>query len=853
MKTIRFLPIILLFTNIILSSCTKFPENGVSLQLAKERKGLISGVSYSLHFYIPANKAEKIVGKADIVFNAKERKDIVLDFRVDESNIKAVSIDGDQIRYRFGSGHIIIPKGRVKQGENSVSIDFIAGEGSLNRKEDFLYTLFVPDRASTAFPCFDQPDLKTIYQLSLDIPKSWTAVTNGALMQTTTKDSTKTLLFGATRPLSTYLFAFVAGKFDTICRTQNGRSITLYHRENDTFKVKRNLDAIFNSHFHSLSWLKDYTGIDYPFGKLDIILIPDFQYSGMEHPGAIYYRDSQLFLDENPSVNQKLRQANLIAHEVSHQWFGDLVTMRWFNDVWLKEVFAGFMADKIVNPQYPNINHQLNFLLSHYPQAYSVDRTEGANPIRQRLDNLLFAGSLYGDIIYNKAPIMMMQLEMLMGEESFKKGLRQYLQIYSMGNADWEDLVSILDPLTTQNLAEWSKAWVDMPGMPQITSNVTFGSNGNIGSYSLIQSKARKKSSKMGMKFSVTQNIRDERHVYNVGMTGDTAVVQLLSNKPLNSWILPNSDGKGYGMFCPDSLSLQMLLNGTPTITDNLARSSWFVMLNELFLSGRVDASKYYTYLFSNLMRETEPQTRQYLLNTLEVVWWKFFTEKQRQTNCSHLEGSLFWLLHSSNIADDERKPLFKTFTRVALSDGAKRQIFRIWNNDMLINGVKLDEQDYMTLAYELAVRNFCNTDSILNAQELRIKNADRLAKFRFVRNAVTPNITNRNTFFKSLANPSNRRPEPWVIEALHYFHHPLRASYSVKYIEPSLELLPEIQRTGDIFFPKSWLEATFWGYSSKEAYQIVELWLNNNQRLQKTLRDKVLQSVDNLKRAAEL
>ncbi len=851
MKTSLKFPIILLLTSIILSSCTKSPENGVSLQLAKERKELITGVSYSLHFFIPASKAEKVKGKVDIVFNAMERKDIVLDFRVDESNIKAVSIDGDEIRYRFGNGHIIIPKGRVKQGKNSVSIDFTAGEGSLNRKEDILYTLFVPDRASTAFPCFDQPDLKAIYQLTLDIPKLWTAVTNGALMQTTTKDSTKTLLFGETKSLSTYLFAFVAGKFDTICRTQNGRSITLYHRENDSLKVKRNLDAIFNSHFHSLSWLKDYTGIDYPFGKLDIILIPDFQYSGMEHPGAIYYRDLQLFLDENPSVNQKLRQANLIAHEVSHQWFGDLVTMRWFNDVWLKEVFAGFMADKIVNPQYPDINHQLNFLLSHYPQAYSVDRTEGANPIRQRLDNLLFAGSLYGDIIYNKAPIMMMQLEMLMGEEPFKKGLRRYLQMYSMSNADWEDLVSILDPLTAQNLAEWSKAWVDMPGMPQVVSNIIYSNEGNISSYSLIQSKAGKKSSKMGMKFSVTQNILDKKDKYSVEMTGDTVVVNQLQNKPLNSWILPNSDGKGYGTFCPDSLSLQMLLNGALTIKDNLTCASWFVMLNELFLNGRVDASKYYTYLFSNLMRETEPQTRQYLLNTLEVVWWKFFTEKQRQKNCTHLEGSLFWLLHSSNIGDDERKPLFKTFTRIVLSDVARRQIFRVWNNEMPLKGVKLDEQDYMTLAYELAVRGFGNTDSILNAQELRIKNADRLAKFRFVRNAVTPDIAKCDIFFKSLSNPANRRPEPWVIEALHYFHHPLKSSYSMKYIKPSLDLLPEIQRTGDIFFPKSWLETTFWGYSSKEVYQVVDLWLKDNQELQKPLRDKVLQSVDNLKRAA--
>ena len=130
----------------------------------------------------------------------------------------------------------------------------------------------------------------------------------------------------------------------------------------------------------------------------------------MEHPGAIFYNDSRLMLDKNPSVNERLNQANLIAHEVSHQCFGNLVTMQWFNDVWLKEVFASFMADLIVNPQYPEVNHELAFLLSHYPRSYTVDRTGGANPIVQPLDNMLNAGTLYGDIIYHKSPIMMRQM-----------------------------------------------------------------------------------------------------------------------------------------------------------------------------------------------------------------------------------------------------------------------------------------------------------------------------------------------------------------------------------------------------------------------------------------------------------
>jgi len=140
--------------------------------------------------------------------------------------------------------------------------------------------------------------------------------------------------------------------------------------------------------------------------------------------------------------------------------------MRWFNDVWMKEVFANFMAAKIVNPSFPDVNHPLRFLLSNYPSAYQVDRTAGANPIRQTLANLTEAGQLYGAIIYQKAPIVMRQLELILGETTFRDGLREYLKRYAFGNATWTDLIRVLDARTPVNLAAWSHAWVEERGRP---------------------------------------------------------------------------------------------------------------------------------------------------------------------------------------------------------------------------------------------------------------------------------------------------------------------------------------------------------------------------------------------------
>ena len=147
-------------------------------------------------------------------------------------------------------------------------------------------------------------------------------------------------------------------------------------------------------------------------------------------------------------------------------WFGDLVTMNWFDDVWTKEVFANFLAAKVVHPSFPEVDHDLRFFLAHHQAAYGIDRTAGANPIRQPLENLKEAGALYGPIIYQKAPIVMRHLERLVGEERFRDGLREYLRTFRYGNATWPDLIDILDRRTGTDLRSWSAVWVEEPGRP---------------------------------------------------------------------------------------------------------------------------------------------------------------------------------------------------------------------------------------------------------------------------------------------------------------------------------------------------------------------------------------------------
>lgn len=837
---------ILLFT---IAACSKreLPTEGVSLELAQTRKANIESVSYKIHFNIPEIKSNPIKGSSTISFEAMKSNDVVLDFRAESSMVENLTINGLPIEFIFANGHIVIPKKYVNKGKNSLQVDFTAGTSSLNRNDEYLYTLLVPDRASTVFPCFDQPDMKASFELSLTISTDWKAVSNGQIIdEIHNGNGSKHITFEVTKPISTYLFAFAAGKFETISKKIGSYEFTLYHRETDIFKLKRNTDIIFDYHAQSIRWLEEYTQIPYPFGKLDFVLIPGFQYSGMEHPGAIFYRDSRLLLDENATLNHKLRQANLIAHEVAHQWFGNLVTMRWFNDVWLKEVFAGLMADKIVNPMFPDLNHNLSFLLSHYPRAYSIDRTDGANPIVQNLDNLLNAGTLYGDIIYHKAPIMFRQLELFMGEEPFKQGVRAYLKKYEMANANWDELVEILNGQTPIDLIAWSESWTKSTGRPVIQITSTIIANG---SKIEISSETDETLPNLPMQFAISYISKANEwsktvftdslpYVFNYSVTDSLPV------------IFPNSNGFGYGCISVDSVTVNHIISSNTIPANSLTRASFLVSLHELFLDGKIDRNIYFDYLSQCFVSENDAQIQSFILNCIELVFRKFSDQLFNYLYLLPTEQML-WNALSSSMPTSQKRSVLTVLSSIFQSPQMVSLLHETWVTGQ-VGKLALSEDERTVLALELMVRKPELFDAIFQGEYERITNADRKKRFALIAKAASALASERIAFFDSLTNPANRKPEPWIAEGLRILHHPLRSEFSIRFIEPSLNMLAEIQRTGDIFFPKDWLDATLYGHNSAEAYQIVDYWLRSNETISNNLKLKVLQSVDMLKRSAQ-
>lgn len=749
---------------------------GVSWELAVHRQSTITDLRYDITFHIPLQKDAPVEGQETITFCLSESEDVILDFREEADHIHQVSVAGTPVDYQVRSEHIVIPATYMHAGENSIALTFTAGSQSLNRRDGYVYTLFVPDRARTVFPCFEQPNLKGRFTLSLDIPEGWVAVSNTSQQDQQVREGRKHIRFGQTEPLPTYLFAFAAGEFQYQSYEENGRTIGAYYRETDERRIAQ-LPDIFQQVMFALRWQEDFTGVPYPFAKYDLVILPGFQFGGMEHTGATFYNDNTLFLSENPTPDELLHRTELISHETSHMWFGDAVTMEWFNDVWTKEVFANYFAAEITEPLFPDLNHRLNWLRTYQGAAISQDRTDGRTSIRQPLDNMRNAGLIYNSIIYNKAPVMMRKMVQLMGKEAFRRGIQKYVRTYLYGNATWDDLITILDAETDADLRAFSRDWVDTANWPHFTARAW----------------------------------DDERISQEYGI---------------------------HQLSCAQADSLMQ--GGWQGVQDKVHRQALLMNLYENYLArmGGISDTGMMRFLIDNLQVETDPLTASTLIS--------YMGEPLQRAAAGHESfDQELWQLAHRHTMPQVRTGLLRLLASKVQSPQVVDSLYALWQTQ---GSALLSENDYVSLAYELAIRQPHRALDILALQRSRLTNPDRLQQFDFVSRALTPDAQACDTLFASLQQPQNRRIEPWALQLLYYLNHPLREQQSVKYIRPALQLLPEIQRTGDIFFPGNWCNNLLAGHRSPEAYRQVEQFLQENQDMQPLLRNKILSAEHFLK-----
>jgi aminopeptidase N len=839
---------------------------GVSATLAAVRRAAIKNVAYDLSLTVATG--DTATGQVTVRFDRTGSGDVVLDFR--GLGVGAASVNGaawpDAAR-AWNRQHLTVPAARLKAGANRVTLAFttpVANAGAaiiryrdVTDQQTYLYTLLVPSDANLLFPCFDQPDLKARVSFTLTTPRAWKALANGAELKADTSGEQVTHRFAETQPLSTYLIAFAAGPWAVHTRAEAIREgapavpVSLYVRASRAKEAEG--DTLVAMNAKALRWLGTYFGTPYAFDKYASLLAPAFPFGGMEHPGAVFYNEDSFIYRERPTTSQLLGREATTFHEVAHQWFGDFVTMRWFDDLWLKEGFATFMAARMQADVEPQSNAWKTFYLRNKPVAYATDATLGTTPVWQALGNLDQAKSNYGPIVYNKAPSVLRQLEYLVGPPAFQRGVQAFLAKHAYGNATWQELLAAIGTASGRDLTAWGKQWMLRPGMPIVQQQLRVA-NGKITRLALVQRPAQPSLSGRG-----AWPLKMQVLLYRAGGTpvrlpvelrGDTTLVTAATGQPAPDFVYANDGDYGYAIVLPDSASVQWLEGHIESVPDDFLRAMVYGSLWDLVREAQLDPLRYARMAMRALPTERDEQLAGTLVGRLSTSLTRYGQTGARDALLPEVERLLLRGAADSSRSYGTRKSHLDAYIGLARSPEALSRL-RGWLVGDTIAGLPLRAPTRWSLVTRLVARGAPDADALIAAERAK-DNTSEGQRQAFVAAAAKPDSAVKAALFTRWFADASLNEE-WVTSSLRAFHEPEQQALTRRYLTPALDTLPWVQQNRRIFFLGSWLGGTLGGQTDAAALTLVDRWLAAHPSLAADLRQKVLQSRDELERTVRI
>lgn len=465
---------------------------------------------------------------------------------------------------------------------------------------NYVFTQFEDMYARQAFPSFDEPGFKIPYQLTIKSPEKHTVLSNTLVNKRTVKDGWQTVEFNKTKPMPTYLVALAVGELDSYAIPNLSVPGKIYtpkgQAERTKFAAKHTAGILKN--------LESYFGSDYPYEKLDFVAVPNFTFGAMENAGLVTYRSSLLLLEDQPRLAEQSSTLNVIAHELAHMWYGNLVTMAWWNDLWLNEAFASWMASKVMMDLYPEQNFKGRLVQEG---AFGADASPTVKPVKKEVRSQTDVMDGLG-LNYSKGESILQLIESLVGEKAFQTAVQTYMKNNAWGNAQADDLWKVLSTVADFDVPAMMKTYLEQPSYPL----VEFSANGDVSQsrYHLKGAKVNEQTWIVPLAVSYKKNGKVART--NLFLKDQKTTVGELAEA---EWIFPNDNAMGYMRWKVSPAQLTALLNDI-SVLNLREKKSLLYNTEALFSAGEIDLGQMMAVLDA-LISDTDPEIGRAVVATI--------------------------------------------------------------------------------------------------------------------------------------------------------------------------------------------------------------------------------------------
>ncbi|MDQ0748485.1 aminopeptidase N [Streptomyces africanus] len=566
--------------------------------------------------------------------------------------------------------------------------------------EVYLYTQYEPADSRRVFANFEQPDLKAPFRFEVRAPEGWTVWSNGA-----GERADGVWRFAETKPISTYITCVVAGPYhyvtDTYSRTlEDGTTLEIplgalcrkglapHFDSEDVFLVtKQGLD-FFHDHF-------DYP---YPFGKYDQAFVPEYNLGAMENPGLVTFREEFIFRGKVTQASYEGR-ANVILHEMAHMWFGDLVTMEWWDDLWLKESFADFMGAFSLVGATRFVNGWITFANRRKSWAYRADQLPSTHPITADIRDLQDAKLNFDGITYAKGASVLKQLVAYVGQDAFLEGARRYFKRHAYGNTRLGDLLSVLEETSGRDMSAWARSWLQTAGVNALTPQLLLDPQGRIEELAVVQEAAeshpelRPHRVAAGL-YRATDNGAVERYARaEVDVDGPRTVVAELSGAEAPDLVLVNDDDLTYCKIRFDETSLATLREHLGSVTDPLARALCWSALWNMTRDALLPAGDFVDLVLRFAGGESEIGVVQMLHAWAESAVTHYAAPARRETTARLLAEGARRELYAAGPGSEHQLAWARFFARTATADADFELLSDLLAGTASVEGLDLDQE----------------------------------------------------------------------------------------------------------------------------------------------------------------